>query len=53
MEGLDDDMSNVEIDDGSEDEKKNAPKKEAAPPEPDTSAFDNQVAESLGIPVDT
>ena len=38
MEDLGDDISDVEIDDGSEDVKK-VPK--APPPEPDNSAFDN------------
>lgn len=44
-------MSAVEIDDGSEDVKK-VPK--APPPqEPDNSVFDNEVANNLGIPVET
>jgi hypothetical protein len=44
-------MSAVEIDDGSEDIVKKIPK--TPPFEPDTSAFDNEVANNLGIPVDT
>lgn len=45
---MDEDMSTVEIDDGSEDTPKKQEKKPVAP-EPDNSAFDNEVANSLGL----
>ena len=45
-------MNTVEIDDGSADENAKKVVVKAAP-EPDNSAFDNEVANGLGIPVDT
>jgi hypothetical protein len=46
-----DDMSNVELEDGSEEAAK--VEKKIVISEPDSSAFDNEVANGLGIPVDS
>ena len=45
-------MNTVEIDDGSADDSAKKVVQKPAP-EPDNSAFDNEVATGLGIPVDT
>jgi len=44
-------MTSVEIDDGSDDSSKKVEKKPVA--EPDSSAFDNEVATQLGISIDS
>ena len=44
-------MSNVELEDGSEEAAK--VEKKIVISEPDSSAFDNEVANGLGIPVDS